>query len=75
MGVIFNGVDNKEQMTRLIRYMRYPQQKTSKYQQPPGLRGYGPEMQFLRGASPRLSTSGTPTFGRSIRKAICSQFP
>jgi 4-hydroxy-2-oxoheptanedioate aldolase len=42
MGIIFNGVDNKEQMTRLIRYMRYPQQKTSKYQQPPGLRGYAP---------------------------------
>ena len=42
MGVIFNGVENKEQMTRLIRYMRYPQQKTSKYQQPPGLRGYAP---------------------------------
>jgi 4-hydroxy-2-oxoheptanedioate aldolase len=42
MGIIFNGVDNKEQMTRLIRYMRYPQQKTSKYQQPPGLRGSGP---------------------------------
>ena len=29
-------------MTRLIQYMRYPQQKTSKYQQPPGLRGYAP---------------------------------
>jgi len=43
MGIIFNGVDNKEQMTRLVRYMRYPQQKTSKYQQPPGLRGSGPE--------------------------------
>src|SRR5580693_1427409 len=42
MGVIFNGVENKEQMTRLVRYMRYPQQKTSKYQQPPGLRGYAP---------------------------------
>ena len=42
MGIIFNGVDNKEQMTRLIRYMRYPQQKTSKHQQPPGLRGYAP---------------------------------
>jgi 4-hydroxy-2-oxoheptanedioate aldolase len=42
MGVIFNGVENKEQMTRLIRFMRYPQQKTSKYQQPPGLRGYAP---------------------------------
>ena len=42
MGIIFNGVDNKEQMTRLIRYMRYPQQKTSKYQRPPGLRGYAP---------------------------------
>ncbi len=42
MGIIFNGVDNKEQMMRLIQYMRYPQQKTSKYQQPPGLRGYAP---------------------------------
>jgi 4-hydroxy-2-oxoheptanedioate aldolase len=42
MGVIFNGVDNKEQATRLVRYMRYPQQKMSKYQQPPGLRGYSP---------------------------------
>lgn len=42
MGIIFNGVDNKEQMTRLIQYMRYPQQRTSKYQQPPGLRGYAP---------------------------------
>ncbi|MGA2714808.1 MAG: aldolase/citrate lyase family protein [Bryobacteraceae bacterium] len=42
MGIIFNGVDNKEQMTRLIQYMRYPQQKTSKYQTPSGLRGYSP---------------------------------
>ena len=42
MGVIFNGVENKEQMTQLIRYMRYPQQKTSEYQLPPGLRGYSP---------------------------------
>jgi 4-hydroxy-2-oxoheptanedioate aldolase len=42
MGIIFNGVENKEQMTRLVRFMRYPQQKTSKYQQPPGLRGYAP---------------------------------
>jgi 4-hydroxy-2-oxoheptanedioate aldolase len=42
MGIIFNGVDNKEQMMRLVRYMRYPQQKTSNYQQPSGLRGYAP---------------------------------
>src|SRR6202140_1697193 len=42
MGIIFNGVDNKEQMMRLVRYMRYPQQKTSKFQQSPGLRGYSP---------------------------------
>src|SRR6266403_3264627 len=42
MGIIFNGVDNKEQMTRLVQYMRYPQQKISKYQEPPGLRGYAP---------------------------------
>jgi 4-hydroxy-2-oxoheptanedioate aldolase len=42
MGIIFNGVDNKEQMTRLVQFMRYPQQKTSKFQMPPGLRGYSP---------------------------------
>jgi 4-hydroxy-2-oxoheptanedioate aldolase len=42
MGVIFNGIDNREQATRVVRYMRYPQLKTSKYQQPPGLRGYAP---------------------------------
>jgi len=42
MGIIFNGVENKEQMTRLIREMRYPQPKTSKYQEPPGMRGYAP---------------------------------
>ena len=42
MGVIFNGIDNQEQALRIVRYMRYPQQKTSRYQQPPGLRGYSP---------------------------------
>jgi 4-hydroxy-2-oxoheptanedioate aldolase len=42
MGIIFNGVDNKEQMTRIVRYMRYPQTKDSPYPQPPGLRGYSP---------------------------------
>jgi len=42
MGIIFNGVDNKEQMMRLVQYMRYPQQRTSKYQRPLGLRGYAP---------------------------------
>lgn len=53
MGIIFNGVDNKEQMLRLVRYMRYPQQKTSKYQQPQGLRGYSPgNAVFAWGVSP-----------------------
>ena len=42
MGIIFNGVDNKEQMTQLVRYMRYPQPKNSEYPQPAGLRGYSP---------------------------------
>jgi 4-hydroxy-2-oxoheptanedioate aldolase len=41
-GVIFNGIDNKQQALRAVQYMRYPQQRTSKYQQPPGLRGSGP---------------------------------
>jgi 4-hydroxy-2-oxoheptanedioate aldolase len=42
MGIIFNGVDNKEQMTRIIQYMRYPRPKASKYPAPSGLRGYSP---------------------------------
>ena len=41
MGIIFNGVDNKGQATRLVQFMRYPQMRTSKYQDPPGLRGEG----------------------------------
>ena len=42
MGIIFNGVDNSEQMTRIIQEMRYPQKKNAKYPQPPGMRGYSP---------------------------------
>lgn len=42
MGIIFNGVDNKEQMARLVQFMRYPQSKKSEYPQPPGLRGFSP---------------------------------
>src|SRR5579872_1533953 len=42
MGVIFNGIDNPEQALLAVRNMRYPQKRTSKYQQPPGLRGYAP---------------------------------
>jgi 4-hydroxy-2-oxoheptanedioate aldolase len=42
MGVIFNGIDNPEQALLAVRNMRYPQQKTSKYPDPPGLRGYAP---------------------------------
>ena len=42
MGIIFNGVDNKEQMTRLVQFMRYPQSRKSEYPQPPGLRGFSP---------------------------------
>src|SRR5579864_5065588 len=42
MGVIFNGIDNADQAMLAVRNMRYPQKKTSKYQDPPGLRGYAP---------------------------------
>lgn len=53
MGIIFNGVDNKEQMTQLVRYMRYPQAETSKYPQPSGLRGYSPaNAAFVWGITP-----------------------
>jgi 4-hydroxy-2-oxoheptanedioate aldolase len=42
MGVIFNGIDTPEQARLAVQNMRYPQKRTSKYQNPPGLRGYGP---------------------------------
>ena len=42
MGVIFNGIDTPEQAYLAVQNMRYPQKRTSKYQNPPGLRGYGP---------------------------------
>ena len=42
MGVIFNGIDNPEQALLAVRNMRYPQKRTSKYPEPPGLRGYAP---------------------------------
>jgi len=42
MGVIFNGIDNREQALLAVRNMRYPQQRSSKYPEPPGLRGYAP---------------------------------
>src|SRR5262245_18949659 len=42
MGVIFNGIDTPAQATLAIQSLRYPQKRTSKYQTPTGLRGYGP---------------------------------
>src|SRR6202162_1613616 len=52
MGVIFNGIDNPEQALLAVRNMRYPQRKTSKYPEPPGLRGYAPGMAvWWRGVS------------------------
>ena len=42
MGVIFNGVDSKEQALMAVRSMRYPQMKGSTRMEPVGIRGYGP---------------------------------
>jgi 4-hydroxy-2-oxoheptanedioate aldolase len=42
MGVIFNGIDNKEQALLAVQNMRYPQKKGSKYPAPPGIRGTAP---------------------------------
>jgi 4-hydroxy-2-oxoheptanedioate aldolase len=41
-GVIFNGVDTREQTLTAIKSMRYPQLKGSKYYEPNGTRGAGP---------------------------------
>jgi 4-hydroxy-2-oxoheptanedioate aldolase len=42
MGVIFNGVDSKEQAALAVRSVRYPQLKGSPRMEPAGIRGYGP---------------------------------
>ena len=42
MGVIFNGVDSKDQALFAVRSMRYPQLKGSRYREPAGIRGYSP---------------------------------
>ena len=42
MGVVFNGVDSREQAIFAVRSMRYPQLKGSQYMEPAGLRGFAP---------------------------------
>ena len=41
-GVIFNGVDTREQAMIAVKSMRYPQLKGAKYYEPNGTRGAGP---------------------------------
>src|SRR5499426_2376195 len=41
-GVIFNGVDTREQALTAVKSMRYPQLKGSKYFEPAGIRGAAP---------------------------------
>jgi 4-hydroxy-2-oxoheptanedioate aldolase len=41
MGVIFNGVDTKEQAIAAVRSMRYPPLKGETRREPVGIRGYG----------------------------------
>jgi 4-hydroxy-2-oxoheptanedioate aldolase len=42
MGIIFNGVDTKEQALLDVRNMRYPQKRGAPHPDPPGMRGYAP---------------------------------
>jgi 4-hydroxy-2-oxoheptanedioate aldolase len=44
MGVIFNGVENKEQALTAVRSMRYPQMKGSAHMEPRGIRGSAPAL-------------------------------
>src|SRR3989441_2418627 len=41
-GVIFNGVDTREQALAAVKSMRYPQMRGSKYFEPAGIRGAAP---------------------------------
>ena len=42
MGVIFNGVDSREQALLAVRSMRYPPLRGAPRTEPAGIRGYGP---------------------------------
>ena len=42
MGVIFNGVDSREQALLAVRSMRYPPLRGAPRAEPAGIRGYGP---------------------------------
>lgn len=44
MGVIFNGVDTRDQALAAVRSMRYPQMRGSKYVEPAGTRGAAPAL-------------------------------
>jgi 4-hydroxy-2-oxoheptanedioate aldolase len=41
MGVIFNGVDSRDQALMAVRSMRYPPMRDSPRKEPAGIRGYG----------------------------------
>ena len=41
MGVIFNGVDSRDQALMAVRSMRYPPLRDSPRKEPAGIRGYG----------------------------------
>ena len=43
MGIAFNTVDNAQQALTAVRSMRYPPARDSKYKEPGGIRGIGPE--------------------------------
>jgi 4-hydroxy-2-oxoheptanedioate aldolase len=44
MGVIFNGVDTREQALTAVRSMRYPQMKGTAHMEPRGIRGSAPAL-------------------------------
>ena len=44
MGVIFNGVDTRDQALAAVKSMRYPQMKGAKYFEPAGIRGAAPAL-------------------------------
>ena len=57
MGVIFNGVDTKEQAVAAVRSMRYPPLKGETRREPVGIRGYGTGGATWPGASTLLNTN------------------
>ena len=71
-GIVLPHVDTAEEAAKLVRTMRYPPTRDSKYPTPRGERGWGPTRAVRLWGPTRPHTTARPTSGRSIQTASFS---